>query len=253
MEASRGKEAEHEENGISVHTGACEKEVIQACFDFICIWLQKYLSLPAAMSSAHSKRHFLAFSTTPSYTGADEYFHRSGFILPMVPCVEVVLKSLLSGSSGTLLEKLLGKNAVLQEATAIISQPGVTSQAFHSDGNWNDQGPRVITVFLAMHDIFDDTMGPTRFCPKTHKPSCFIEKKWIPPTEQLALERKPTWFKLSAGDAILMDSTTWHCGSANTSSNKNRTLLSFSFVEDRGDNSNASTDVLRLSNFRGAV
>ena len=250
---SQVKEAEHEENGFSVHAGACEKEVTQACFDFICERLQKYLSLPAAMSSAQSKRHFLPISTTPSFTGAEEYFHRSGFMLPMVPCVEFVLKSLLSGSAGTLLENLLGNNAVLREATAIISQPGVTSQAFHSDGNWDSLGPRVITVFLALHDIFDEIMGPTRFCPKTHKPSCFLEKKWIPPTEQLALGRNPTWFKLSAGDAILMDSTTWHCGSANTSSNKNRTLLSFSFVEDRGDNSNVSNDALRLSNFRGAV
>ena len=159
------KEAEHEENGFSLHVGACEKEIMQTCFEFICASLQKYLSLPAAMSSAQSKRHFLSFSTTPSFTVTEEYFHRSGFMLPMVPCVEVVLKTLLSGSSGTLLEKLLGNNAVLREATAIISQGGAASQAFHSDGNWSDEDPRVITVFLATHDIFDVAMGPTRFCP----------------------------------------------------------------------------------------
>ena len=40
----------------------------------------------------------------------------------------------------------------------------------------------------------------------------------------------PTWFELSAGDVILMDPHTWHCGGANTSEHR-RTLLSWSFEE----------------------
>merc|ERR1719494_912820 len=101
-----------------------------------------------------------------------------------------------------------------------------------------------------MHDILDEAVGPTLFCPKTHKPSCFSGDKWIPPTESLAADRNPTWFPLRAGDAVLMDSTAWHCGSANTS-DQNRTLLSFSFVAGN-DNvvSLSSNDKLRLSNFR---
>ena len=202
LRMSQVKEAEHEENGFSVHAGACEKEVTQACFDFICERLQKYLSLPAAMSSAQSKRHFLPISTTPSFTEAKEYFHRSGFMLPMVPCVEFVLKSLLSGSAGTLLENLLGNNAVLREATAIISQPGVTSQAFHSDGNWDDLRPRVITVFLALQDIFDEIMDLHDFALKRTSQAVFW--KMDPTDGTTMLGRNPTWFKLSAGDAILM-------------------------------------------------
>ena len=77
-----------------------------------------------------------------------------------------------------------------------------------------------------MHDILDEAMGPTRFCPKTHMPNCFPNNKWIPPMENLVANRNPIWFKMVAGSAVLMDSTTWHCGSANTS-NQNRTLLSF--------------------------
>lgn len=247
-ESCQAKATEHEEEGVSVHVGVCTTDVACTCFAFICQRLQEYLSLPAAMSSAASKRHFLPFSTTPGFTGQHECHHRSGFLLPIVPCVEVVLKSFAASTVGTVLAQLLGDTAVLRELVAIISEPGAAAQAFHSDSNWDEQEPRVVTVFLAMQDILAADMGPTRFCARTHKPSCFSDKRWIPPTQRLAEDRHPTWFQLHAGDAILMDPTTWHCGSANTSSNKNRTLLSFSFVEDRG---NASTDVLRLSHFRG--
>ena len=39
-------------------------------------------------------------------------------------------------------------------------------------------------------------------------------------------------FELRAGDAVLMDSLTWHAGGANTS-DRTRTLLSASFEEQR--------------------
>ena len=102
------------------------------------------------------------------------------------------------------------------------------------------------------HDIDDEAMGPTRFWPETHAPRCFPgrtsssttsslaclpsvyllpDERWLPPTEARVAQRPPScWFALSAGDAVLMDSLTWHCGGTN-SSGRRRTLLSASFVE----------------------
>ena len=46
------------------------------------------------------------------------------------------------------------------------SEPGVTSKHFTSDGNWSEYEPRIITVFLAMHDILDEAMGQLDFVQK---------------------------------------------------------------------------------------
>jgi len=238
---------EHQANGVSLYKAACEKEMITSCFHYLNEKLKIYLSLPASMNAAASKRHFLRFSTTPGFTIKEDPYHRTGFMLPIDPPVKNVLKSFLSGTPGEVIFNLIG-NAELREITAITSEPGVTSQTFHSDGNWSEYEPRIITVFLAMHDILDEAMGPTRFCPKTHMPNCFPNNKWIPPIENLAENRNPIWFKMVAGSAVLMDSTTWHCGSSNTS-NQNRTLLSFSFVAFN-ENGMSSDNKLRLSNFR---
>ena len=85
-------------------------------------------------------------------------------------------------------------------------------------------------MFLALHDIRDEAMGPTHFCPETHAPRCFPDERWRPPTESLAADKGLTWFEMHAGDAVLMDSLTWHCGGANTSERR-RTLCAISFVE----------------------
>ena len=232
---------ELEENGVSVQRGACTKKLSAECFDYISKNLEKYLALPGTMNSSSQKRHFLHVSTAPKFNTTHNPGHRSEFVLPIESQVDSVLRCILSGTVGTTLMKLLGENAELSEITAIPSEPGAKSQAMHSDGNWGPLQPRTMTMFLALHNIQDEAMGPTYFCPKTHVPSCFPNNEWVPPTP--TLDRGPVWYTLCAGDAVLMHSTTWHYGGANIS-DRNRVLLSFSFVAGEG-----GEDKLCLRNF----
>jgi ectoine hydroxylase-related dioxygenase (phytanoyl-CoA dioxygenase family) len=106
----------------------------------------------------------------------------------------------------------------------------------HSDSNYSEASSRLVTMFVALHDVLDERMGPTHFWPNTHKPRCFPGGVWFPPTASLAAERRSVWYALRAGDAVLMDACTWHRGGANTSGTR-RTLLAASFVasEDRDE------------------
>ena len=156
-------------------------------------------------------------------------------------CTEV-----LSGTCGTILSNILGDDAELCGLLSITSRPGCPAQSMHSDGMWSESSPRLITMFLAVHNILDEAQGPTLFITQTHRPDCFAGERWLPPTDELVSQRDPIWFKLKAGDIVLMDQTTWHCGGANTS-DQMRTLLSFSFVARSGPMSN---DKLRLGDFR---
>ena len=88
--------------------------------------------------------------------------------------------------------------------------------------------------FFAVHDICDESLGPTKFIANTHKPDCFDDKKWFAPTKQQHIdEREPFWIPLKAGDAVVMDSHLWHQGGPNSSDQK-RTLFSFTFCEHGG-------------------
>ena len=99
-----------------------------------------------------------------------------------------------------------------------------------------------MTAFVALHDL-EMAMGPTRFCESTAFPGWFPDGKWRPPEDEnsgpdpIAREKlaqaPPVAPVLKAGDAVLMDSTTWHGGGGNVSSVR-RTILSMTFVECRG-------------------
>jgi len=221
------------------------------------------LLLPGATSE---NRHFQRFSLPlkRTSTGRLEPTHQRDFEPQFSPKVEAVLRATLAGPAGAILEAALGRDARLCELTAITANPGATKQGLHADACWTKTAPRLITIFLALHDILDETLGPTRFCPKTHAPRCFPGETWHPPpdrysrTHPRAAEKlaktPPIWFPLHAGDAIVMDSTTWHQGSANTSLDSQRTLLCISFVESQSGDSaaaGASTKTL-LSEFVGA-
>ena len=73
-----------------------------------------------------------------------------------------------------------------------------------------------------------------------------------------AENRQDLWFRLAQGDAVMMDSTLWHYGSANTAVERPRTLLSMSFVQQQAGGEAGSTSssggdaVLRLCDFRVA-
>ena len=110
----------------------------------------------------------------------------------------------------------LGRDAELRELQVIVSEPGAAAQDVHSDSNWSADAPRLVTAFVALHDLLDERMGPTRFWPNTHAPRCFPGEVWRPPTELLAANLRSFWYALHAGDAVLMDACTWHRGGANT-------------------------------------
>ena len=161
---------------------------------------------------------------------------RSEFKLSFAPCFAAVLRLSLAGEAGALLVAAVGRDAELRELQVIVSEPGAAAQDVHSDSNYDADAPRLVTVFVALHDLLDERMGPTHFWPHTHEPSGFPSGVWLPPTASLAAERRSVWYALRAGDAVLMDACTWHRGGANTSGTR-RTLLAASFVasEDRDE------------------
>ena len=226
--------------GISVQRGLCDEALCAACLEEIYSQLESTLTLPQSMAESMRPfhgRHFLKFSTSASNDddNAQRATHRHEVVLRRSQHVTALLRAALSGATsgaGAALRGLLGPSAELCELTAIVSEPGAAAQPLHSDGSWSSESaPRLITLFLALHDIADPAMGPTTFCESTHMPHCFPGGRWLPPSKALADERGYVWHKLNAGDGILMDQMTWHRGGANTSEVR-RTLLSLSFVEN---------------------
>lgn len=248
-------DAEINAKGVIVQHDACEKDVIAACHAEILKQLEHMLTLPKTMAESMrwTGRHFLPFSTLPGFTVTREPELRRDVLLPISSPVEAVLKATLSGNVGSILLNTVGRDAELCSFSAIISEPGAQAQAIHSDADWNETAPRIITMFLALHDILDEAMGPTRFCPATHTPQCFPGERWLPATGTNVADRSSIWFALNAGDAVLMDSTLWHCGGANTSERR-RMLLSVSFAESRQPvQEEQPCGKLRLSDFMGGV
>ena len=218
-------------DGVVVTRAACPEAASAACAACLASaldGLERKLALPQTMAErmrGPSLRHFVPVCP------------------PFAPCFAAVLRLSLAGEAGALLVAALGRDAELRELQVIVSEPGAAAQDVHSDSNYDADAPRLVTVFVALHDVLDERMGPTRFWPNTHEPRCFPGGVWLPPTSLLA-ERRSVWYALRAGDAVLMDACTWHRGGANTSGSR-RSLLAASFVE-------ASTDggrVPRLGDF----
>lgn len=229
MEVLPAPDAELLARGVCVQRAACERRVCEACLAEVRRGLDRMEALPGP--PAFGGRHFMKVST--GKTSVPEPTHRSSFALPFSPAVEAVFRACLSGAVGAILVATLGRDATLREFTAITAMPSASAQEMHSDGMWSATGPRVVTVFLALHDIVEEAMAPTRFCPETHVPRCFPGERWLPPSDPQAEAPQPVWFALHAGDAVLMEQTCWHCGGANTS-DAQRTLLSFTFVAAAG-------------------
>ena len=219
-------------DGVAVTRAACP-EASAACAECLAAaldGLERKLALPQTMAErmrGPSLRHFVPVCP------------------PFAPCFAAALRAALAGEAGALLVAALGRDAELRELQVIVSEPGAAAQDVHSDSNWSADVPRLVTVFVALHDLLDERMGPTYFWPNTHTPRCF-GGKWLPPTASLAAERRSVWYALHAGDAVLMDACTWHRGGANTSGSR-RTLLAASFVAS--DRDAAAERVPRLGDF----
>ena len=165
--------------------------------------LNRKLALPQTMAermrSGVSLRHFVPVSPAAV---AESATTRSEFRMQFSPCYAAALRAALAGEAGAILVAAVGRDAELRELQVIVSEPGAAAQDVHSDSNFDIHAPRLVTVFIALHDLLDERMGPTRFWPNTHAPP------WRPPTEALAAERRSVWYALRAGDAVLMDGCT---------------------------------------------
>ena len=253
-------------SGVYHTPAACPAPACADCLAEVLESLERMLLLPGR---SYDNRHFQRFpmpvmGSAAAAVAQQEPTHQRDFVPLLSPGVEAVLRTTLAGPAGAMLVSALGRGAELCELTAITSDPGATEQGLHADACWTETAPRLITMFLALHDILDEELGPTRFCPAAHTPSCFPDDTWQPPpdpysrTDPRAVEKlaqtPPTWFALHAGDAVLMDSTTWHQGGANTSVDCRRTLLCISFAEpQRGGGSGSSPGTLRLGDFVGGI
>ena len=208
-------------DGVAVTRAAYPEAAAAACAACLAAGLdglERKLALPQTMAErmrGPSLRHFVPVCP------------------PFAPCFAAVLRLSLAGEAGALLVAALGRDAELRELQVIVSEPGAAAQDVHSDSNWGTE--RLVTMFIALHDVLDERMGPTRFWPNTHAPRCFPGEVWRPPTELLAANLRSVWYALHAGDAVLMDACTWHRGGANTSGTR-RSPLAASFVaSDRSD------------------
>jgi hypothetical protein len=231
--------------GVAVQRGACPPSVCELCLTELRASLERiYLKLPGP--AAYGGRHIVGIKdkVPPDPT------HRSGFLLHFSPAVEAVVRGITSGPAGATLVRVLGANAELCECTVIDAEPGATAQDLHSDGDWSATAPRLITLFIALHDVLDEANGATHYVPETHAPRCFPGGVWQPPpggswrpppaaeepnaeaadSSAAAAARAPVWFALRAGDCVLMEQTCWHFGGANTLASS-RTILCASFVQ----------------------
>lgn len=141
---------------------------------------------------------------------------------------------------GDALEDAFGPHAQLCECSCIVAEPGAAAQAVHCD-TWADDleeeavggqqaasqaAPvRLLTAFVALQDI-GPSCGPTAMWPRTHAPAFHAAMSEQGPH---AFDGRPSAaMTLRAGDAALMDSRLWHCGTANTSATR-RFLLVVTF------------------------
>ena len=241
-------------DGVFVTRAACPEAAGAACAACLAAGLdglERKLALPQTMAermrSGVSLRHFVPICTA-SAAVAESATTRNEFRMPFAPCFAAALRAALAGEAGALLVAALGRDAELRELQVIVSEPGAAAQGVHSDSNWSADAPRLVTMFVALHDLLDERMGPTHFWPNTHMPRCFPGEVWRPPTPSLAANLRSAWYPLRAGDAVLMDACTWHRGGANTSGTR-RTLLAASFVAS--DRDAAAERVPRLGDFVG--
>ena len=224
-------------DGVVVTRAACPEAASAACAACLASaldGLERKLALPQTMAErmrGPSLRHFVPVCP------------------PFAPCFTAALRAALAGEAGAILVEALGRDAELREVQLIVSEPGAAAQDVHSDSNWSADAPRLVTMFVALHDLLDERMGPTFFWPNTHEPRCFPPScRWLPPAASLAAERRSVWYALRAGDAVLMDACTWHRGGANTSGSR-RTLLAASFVASSNRAAADGEYVPRLGDF----
>ncbi|MDC3321139.1 phytanoyl-CoA dioxygenase family protein [bacterium] len=209
-------------HGLCVVRGVSSKEVCERLREEALTGVQRKEAMSMTMAERMRGSTHRWFLPIVDSHDSSSVMTRTSFRMSMTPA----LRTVVDFASG-----LVGDDFELSEALFIISEKGASAQSFHSDGDYSEGALRTITLFVALQDILDESMGPTQFIPDTHRPQCFFSGKWLPPLPKNGLnEKQIKWFPLQAGDAVLMESTLWHRGGCNVS-NKKRVLLSLTFKE----------------------
>lgn len=240
-----------EEHGLLVCRGAVSACLAQSCRAEAEAALEAALALPL-----EARESLLTFVREPE--------HRHDIRLPLSSSLLGLLQELLAPEAavGAAVERAFGERASLCECSCIISEgPDAEAQQAHCDTSalhdadraeharaegtevegiegggqraGGGSGGRLLTAFVALHDLLDGQLGPTRMWPRTHTAS-FHRQLREGLAGPLALRaRGGVSMTMRAGDAALMDSRLWHSGGANSSSQR-RCLLVVSF----GDGAN---------------
>ncbi len=221
--------------GICVVRDVVPRNLVAAALFDVSSQIECMLALPGR---SYGTRYFLRYRPYGNVE-QKECQERSNFVPKWTKSHAELLASVLDGKVGDVITGALGGPPALSEITAIVAAPGTKAQTVHSDSNFEETAPRAITCFLALHDILEERMGPTKFYPSTHVPACFRQGKWLPPPDDhyrhpMAVrhleDSKEQWFPLRAGDCVCMDHCCWHAGGANKS-DRSRSLLSLTFVQ----------------------
>eukprot|EP00747_Dinoflagellata_sp_TGD_P018440 gnl/TRDRNA2_/TRDRNA2_126491_c1_seq1.p1 gnl/TRDRNA2_/TRDRNA2_126491_c1~~gnl/TRDRNA2_/TRDRNA2_126491_c1_seq1.p1 ORF type:complete len:412 (+),score=69.85 gnl/TRDRNA2_/TRDRNA2_126491_c1_seq1:100-1236(+) len=151
---------------------------------------------------------------------------------------EGVLREVLRGPVGELMQAAVGLDAPLYEFAALVSHEGAPRQVLHSDTPFTDDNNTAVaplfTVFVSLQDVSVE-MGPTLYIPGTHTEKAHSEffqpssQGEMPATKAALLRRTPFVIStLGAGDCAVYDSRVLHAGTENTAGS--RVMLYFTFA-----------------------
>ena len=154
---------------------------------------------------------------------------------------------------GDVLEELVGNNATLEELSSITSVPGATQQGKHPDLGMEDpkhiHGVQLlVTSFVALADVGTD-QAALDLWPATHTHCHFLYNA----EKEMLVSAPAVRLAVPAGSVVLMDSRTYHRGTANTSP-RDRPVMYFSFMQNNGarDRPRGPTFTM-LPRYRGRV
>lgn len=146
------------------------------------------------------------------------------------PLVAMGASEVASSAIGDLLVEACGtEDAELWELAAMISYPGSTHQAVHSDTLYDDESPCLFTAFVALQ-IVEKSMGPTLFLPGTHCSRTAHDDVDGHRRDEFLQQSKPALGLLSCGQASLYDGRLLHAATPNHHDSAVRVLFYLTFL-----------------------
>jgi len=137
----------------------------------------------------------------------------------------------VGGSLRGLYDLLVPPDGEFYECASLISEPGAQRQTVHSDAAFTKRRA-FVTAFLALQDVTEE-MGPTTFLLGSHLEEA--HKQFVGPQKDAYLEGADARLALlKAGDIVVFDSRTLHCGGGNLLEGGSERVLFYFSVRDSG-------------------